>query len=124
MTTSSKTALPHAILGIDQAKYILSRLFRDFDGGLRICLWDGSEVRLGSDHLTFSLTFRSAKAFQELVLSRDPLCLAESYFQGLIDIDGDLYSVLRLRHHLTLLQLSLIEKAELAVKVLRIKPGK
>ena len=110
--------------GIDPAKHILSRLFRDFDGGLCIYLWDGSEVHLGRCHPTFSLTFRSAKAFQELVIARDPLRLAESYFQGLIDIDGDLYSVLRLRHHLTLLQLSLIEKAELAVKVLRIKPGK
>src|SRR3989339_720392 len=107
MPTSTETALPPAMPGIEPAKHILSRLFRDFDGGLRICLWDGSEVHLGRGHPTFSLTFRSAKAFQELVLARDPLRLAESYFQGLIDIDGDLYSVLRLRHHLTLLQLSL-----------------
>ena len=90
MSTSSERALPPASSGIELAKHILSRLFRDFDGGLRICLWDGSEVHLGRDHPAFSLTFRSAKAFQELVLSRNPLCLAESYFQGLIDIDGDL----------------------------------
>ncbi|MGC2459153.1 MAG: cyclopropane-fatty-acyl-phospholipid synthase family protein [Gallionellaceae bacterium] len=108
--------------GISQAKYILNRLFRDFNGGFRICLWDGSEMHLDREPPTFSLTFRSAKAFQELVLSRDPLCLAESYFQGLIDIDGDLYSALRLRHHLTSLQLSLMEKAALMAKVFRIKP--
>ena len=107
--------------GIDPAKHVLSRLFRDFDGGIRIRLWDGSEVHLGRGHPTFSLTFRSAKAFQELVLARDPLRLAESYFQGLIDIDGDFYSALKLRHHLTSLQLTLIEKAELAAKALSIK---
>jgi cyclopropane-fatty-acyl-phospholipid synthase len=124
MTSSSEIALPTAISGIEQAKHILYRLFRDFDGCLRICLWDGSEVHLGRDHPTFSLTFRSAKAFQELILARDPLRLVESYFQGLIDIDGDLYSVLKLRHHLTSLQLSLMEKATLAAKALRIKPGR
>lgn len=124
MTTSTEMALPPAIPGIELAKHILYRLFRDFDGCLRICLWDGSEVHLGRDHPAFSLSFRSSKAFQELILSRDPLRLAESYFQGLIDIDGDLYSALKLRHHLTSLQLSLIEKAELAAKAFRIKSEK
>jgi len=124
MTTSTEMALPPAIPGIELAKHILHRLFRDFDGCLRICLWDGSEVHLGRDHPAFSLSFRSSKAFQELILARDPLRLAESYFQGRIDIDGDLYSALKLRHHLTSLQLSLLEKAELAAKVLRIKSEK
>ena len=124
MTTSTEIALPPAIPGIELAKHILYRLFRDFDGCLRIRLWDGSEVHLGRDHPAFSLSFRSSKAFQELILARDPLRLAESYFQGRIDIDGDLYSALKLRHHLTSLQLSLLEKAELAAKVLRIKSEK
>ncbi|MDA8255392.1 MAG: cyclopropane-fatty-acyl-phospholipid synthase [Betaproteobacteria bacterium] len=124
MTTSTEMALPPTIPGIKLAKHILYRLFRDFDGCLRICLWDGSEVHLGRDHPAFSLSFRSTKAFQDLILSRDPLRLAESYFQGLIDIDGDLYSALKLRHHLTSLQLSLMEKAELAAKAFRIKPEK
>lgn len=124
MTTSTEMALPPAIPGIELAKHILYRLFRDFDGCLRICLWDGSEVHLGRDHPAFSLSFRSSKAFQELILSRDPLRLAESYFHGLIDIDGDLYSALKLRHHLASLQLSLMEKAELAAKAFRIKSEK
>ncbi|MEW5757745.1 MAG: cyclopropane-fatty-acyl-phospholipid synthase family protein [Pseudomonadota bacterium] len=110
--------------GTDPAIQILCRLFRDFDGSIRICLWDGSEVHLGRDCPEFSLIFRSAKAFQELVLSRDPLRLAESYFQGLIDIDGDFYSALHLRHYLTSLQLSLVEKAALAAKAFRIRPDK
>jgi len=124
MTTSTEIALPPAIPGIELAKHILYRLFRDFDGCLRIRLWDGSEVHLGRDHPAFSLSFRSSKAFQELILSRDPLRLAESYFHGLIDIDGDLYSALKLRHHLASLQLSLMEKAELAAKAFRIKSEK
>ena len=124
MSSSNEIALPPAMPGIKSAKHILSRLFRDFDGGLRIYLWDGSEVHVGRDPPAFSLTFRSTKAFQELILSCDPLCLAESYFRGLLDIDGDLYSALKLRHHLTSLQLSLIEKVSLAAKAFRINLGK
>jgi cyclopropane-fatty-acyl-phospholipid synthase len=124
MATSSEMALQPASPSTELAKHILYRLFRNFDGCLRIRLWDGSEVHLGRDHPEFSLSFRSAKAFQDLILSRNPLRLVESYFQGLIDIDGNLYSALKLRHHLTSLQLSLIEKTTLAAKAFRIKPDK
>jgi cyclopropane-fatty-acyl-phospholipid synthase len=108
--------------GIELAKQILPRLFRNFDGSLLICLWDGSEIHLGREQPDFSLIFRSAKAFQDMVLSHHPLRVVESYFQGLIDIDGDLYSVLKLRHYLASLHLSLTEKAMFATKALMIKP--
>jgi len=124
MTTTPEVTMPSAMPNIRRAKHILNRLFRDFDGSLRIYLWDSSVVELGRDEPVFSLCFRSARAFRELVLTRDPLRLAESYFQQLIDIDGDLYSALKLRHHLASLQLSLKEKTELAAKALRIKPEK
>jgi len=124
MTTSTDINLPPALPGIELAKQILYRLFLNFDGSLRICLWDGSAVSLGRDEPEFSLAFRSARAFRELVLARDPLRLVESYFQQLIDIDGDLYSALKLRHHLASLQLSMKEKTELTAKALRIKPDK
>lgn len=124
MTTATKITLPSAMPGIELAQQILSRLFRDFDAGLRICLWDGSEMHLGRARPAFSLCFRSAKVFQEFILTRDPLCLVEAYFQQLIDIDGDLYSALKLRHYLASLQLSLTEKAALVAKAVRIKPDK
>ncbi len=110
--------------GIELAKHILSRLFRNFDGSVRICLWDGSEINLGRDRPEFSLIFRSSKAFQDMVLSHHPLRVVESYFQGLIDIDGDLYSVLKLRHYLAKLHLSMTEKTIFAAKALMIKPDK
>jgi cyclopropane-fatty-acyl-phospholipid synthase len=110
--------------GIESARHILSRLFRNFDGCIRICLWDGSEMQLGRDHPEFSLTFRSAKAFRDMVLSHHPLCVVESYFQGLIDIDGDLYSALKLRHYLATLHLPLVEKVLFATRALMLKPDK
>lgn len=122
MSTSTELAMPPAGHGIESAKDILHRLFRDFEGCLRVCLWDGSVVQLGRDRPAFSLSFRSAKIFQDVVLSRNPLRIVDAYFQGLIDIDGDLYSALKLRDHLTSLQLSLLEKAALSTKAFRIKP--
>ena len=124
MSASTEIASPLIMPSVKLAKHIMDRLFRDFNGSLRVRLWDGSEVHLGRDHPEFLLSFLSAKAFQDIVLSRNPLCLADAYFQGLIDIDGDLYSALKLRHHLTSLQLPLIEKAMLSAQALRIKPDK
>lgn len=124
MPSSTQIVLPPAMPGIELARHILERLFRDFNGSLRICLWDGTEVPLGRDQSDFLLSFRSVKAFQDFVLSRDPLGLAEAYFQGLIDVDGDLYSALKLRHHLTSLRLPLVEKAMLSAQALKIKPDK
>jgi cyclopropane-fatty-acyl-phospholipid synthase len=110
--------------GIESARHILYRLFRNFDGCIRICLWDGSEMQLGSDRPEFSLTFRSATAFRDMLLSHHPLRVVEYYFQGLIDIDGDLYSALKLRHYLATLHLPLMEKAMFATKAMMLKPDK
>lgn len=124
MTNSSEMIVRSAMSGTDLAKHILYRLFRDYDGNIHIRFWDGSEVYLGHGHPEFSLTFRCPKVFQAIVLSRDPLRLAESYFQGLIDVDGDFYTALKLRHHLTSLQLSLLDKAALVAKALRVKSSR
>jgi cyclopropane-fatty-acyl-phospholipid synthase len=81
-------------------------------------------MQLGREHPEFSLTFRSATAFRDMVLSHHPLRVVESYFQGLIDIDGDLYSALKLRHSLATLHLPLMEKVLFATRALMLKPDK
>ena len=59
--------------GIEPAKQIIYRLFRNFDGCFRIRLWDGSEMNAGRGRPEFSLTFRSPRAFQSMVFSPNPL---------------------------------------------------
>ncbi len=108
----------------ESARHILDRLFRDFDGSLRVRLWDGSEIQLGHSQPEFSLTFRSLKAFRDMLLSHHPLHVVDSYFQGLIDIDGDLYSVLKLRPYLASLRLSAAERVTFAAKALMLRPEK
>ena len=123
MTNSSELVKRQAKSGADWAQHILHRLFRGYDANIHVRFWDGSEVFLGHGRPEFSLTFRSSKAFQSLILSRNPLSLAESYFQGLMDVDGDFYSALKIRHHLTSLELSVLDKVALVAKALRVKSG-
>ncbi len=108
---------------VEQARKILRRLFRHFDGSGSIRLWDGSEVGLGNGAPEFALILHTPSAFRDIVLSRNPLRLAELYFQGEIDLEGDLYGAIQIRYHLTGLHLSLAEKVALGAKALAIGSG-
>ena len=123
MANSSEIAVRSAETSADLAKHILHRLFRDYCGNVLVRFWDGSEMRLGQNRPELTLTFHYAKTFRTLILSRNPLHFLESYIHVLVDVEGDLYSVLKLRHHLTSLQLSPLEKVVLAAKTLGVKKG-
>jgi cyclopropane-fatty-acyl-phospholipid synthase len=45
-----------------------------------------------------------------MVLGRDPLRLAEAYFRGEVDIEGDLFAALALKDHLEEMRLSPAER--------------
>ena len=55
--------------GIESARQVLRLLFQDVEGGVRFRLWDGSELKMGSNP-GFTLVFNSAAAFREAALSR------------------------------------------------------
>ena len=54
----------------------------------------------------FALVFRNPEVVCSAVLGRDPLRLAEAYFRGDLDIEGDFFAALELKDHLQALQLS------------------
>jgi len=105
------------------AQDVLRRLFREFDGNFRVRLWDGSEVRLGAGAPEFTLVLHSPSAFRDIALSRDPLRLAELYFYGSIDLEGDLFSAIKIRYHLADLHLPLGEMIALGAKALMVGSG-
>lgn len=78
---------------------------------MAVCLWDGQTAAFGAGASEFTLVFRESRPFRELLLFSDPLCLAEAYFLGKVDIEGDLYAALQLKDYLQSLRLSAIEKA-------------
>jgi len=100
------------------AQQILSYLFSDYLGSFVIHLWNDSKLRIGSDLSEFTLKIKDAGVLRDLILFRDPVRLAEAYFDGAIEVDGDFNAALGLRHYLEDLKLPLGKKLALLMKVL------
>ncbi len=115
--------------GVKQAADLLKRLFRGFDGKLALRLWDGTPLRLGKaahDELqpVFTLMCRTPKVVRSIVLGRDPLRLAEAYFRGDIDIEGDFFQALGLKDHLLAIRLSARDRLSAMFAALRLPTAK
>lgn len=90
---------------------IVQRAFRGYPGNLAVRLWTGGMLTFGSGTPDVTLVIRDPRLLRDLILFRDPLRLAEAYFQGGLDVEGDLYAALGLKDHLQSLSLSAFEKA-------------
>jgi cyclopropane-fatty-acyl-phospholipid synthase len=111
-------------LGSEQAAGLLMRLFRRYPESLTLRLWDNTLIRTGSGagrDSPFTLVFRSPKAVASAVLDRDPLALADAYFCGDLDIEGDFFAALSIKDHLDALQVPRSEKLMAAVTALRLR---
>jgi cyclopropane-fatty-acyl-phospholipid synthase len=120
---------PETILGyrgIEQASDLLTRLFRRYPGNLSLRLWDGTLLDVGAAASSgraspFTLVFRNPQVVWSMVLSRDPLALAEAYFRGDLDIEGDYFGALSLKDHLEVLQLPAGEQLRAVLTALRLR---
>lgn len=102
------------------AERLIRRIFRDYPGAMAVRLWDGRTLGFGEGPPAFTLVFRHPRPFRELIFFRDPLRLAEAYFQDDVDVEGDLYAALKLRDHFRSLDFSLAEKAAFLAAALRL----
>jgi len=89
---------------------IIQRIFQGYPGNIAVQLWDGTTLDFGSGAPDVSLIFHDPHLFRDLILYRDPLRLAEAYFNGGLEIQGDLYKALELKDHLQSLTFSASEK--------------
>ena len=110
----------------DEASDLLKRLFRSFDGSLALRLWNGTTLRLGNaaSHAfdpPFTLVCHHAGFVRSMVLGRDPLRLAEAYFQGDIDVEGDFFAALCLKDHMRSIRLSLRDRLGALLTALRLQ---
>jgi cyclopropane-fatty-acyl-phospholipid synthase len=110
-------------IGASRAKQVVRRVFRDYPGSLAVRLWNGETQEIGEGPPDFTLIFHDARPFRELILFRDPLRLAEAYFQGSVDVEGDLYGALGLKDHLQSLALTVSEKAAFLKAALLLADG-
>jgi cyclopropane-fatty-acyl-phospholipid synthase len=89
---------------------LLQRVFRNFNGALAFRLWSGATLRLGNAAVdapepSFTLICRNPRVIGAMIFGRDRLRLAEAYFQGDLDVEGDFFAALRLKDHLNNLRL-------------------
>ncbi|HEX3602908.1 MAG TPA: cyclopropane-fatty-acyl-phospholipid synthase family protein [Steroidobacteraceae bacterium] len=112
--------------GSHQAAVLLMRLFRRYPERLTLRLWDGTAISAGGGAAPtagspFTLVFRTPEAVWSAVLGRDPLALADAYFRGELDIEGDFFAALSIKDHLHALQMPRAEKLLAAATALRLR---
>lgn len=106
------------------AQRVLSYLFRDYLGSFMIRLWNDKILRIGNDFSAFTLNIKHAGVLRDLILFRDPIRLAEAYFDGSIEVEGDFDAAMGLRYYLEGLKLPFTKKLALAIKVLSLSNDK
>ncbi len=100
------------------AARILRNLFAGYQGNLEIRLWDGTSLRFGQLPACAALVFRDPLPLTRAILARDPLQLVDGHIRGAIDIEGDMYMALEIRHFLSSLKLSWPATAALLINTL------
>ncbi len=106
--------------GVERALRIVKRLFADFKGNLSVRLWNGDMLAFGSRQPDVTLTFHQPSALRELILSPQPLPLAEAYIRGEISVDGDMFQALALKDYFQSLNLALRDRLALLGEALRL----
>jgi cyclopropane-fatty-acyl-phospholipid synthase len=114
-----------AFRGSQQAAELLMRLFRRYPQRVAMRLWDGTSISAGGGasvgESPFTLVFRTPEAVWSAVLGRDPLALADAYFRGELDIEGDFFAALSIKDHLGALRMPRGEKLLAAATALRLR---
>jgi cyclopropane-fatty-acyl-phospholipid synthase len=121
-------AIPYE--GEQLAAELLGKVFAGLPGAIAVRLWRGATFMVGGDahesskgrgEPRFVLVFRNPQAVCGLILGRDPLQLAEAYFRGDMDIEGDLFAALCLKDHLESLQVPWRDRLSSALMALKLR---
>lgn len=111
----------HADSGI--VAHILQLMFENYPGSFLIRLWDDSMLQIGKEAAAFTLALKHVRVPRDLILFRDPVRLAEAYFDGAIEVEGDFNAALGLRYYLENLNLPLRNKLALALRAMSLTAG-
>jgi len=119
-TVEGVRSRPFALDHAEAVGRIFRGLLRGFRGSAAIRIRNGVTHSVGSGRPAFTLVLQDPSVLRKLVFKQDPILLADAYFRGLADFEGDLYAALRLKHHFQSLQLSFRERIALFRDALRL----
>jgi cyclopropane-fatty-acyl-phospholipid synthase len=104
----------------DVALRIVKRLLHGFSGNAALRLWNDRLHLLGAGAPTFTLVLRDPLILRKLITARSPVVLADAYFRGQLDLEGDLYSALGLKTHFESISLPWRDKLSLLLDAWRL----
>jgi cyclopropane-fatty-acyl-phospholipid synthase len=112
--------------GGELAAALLRRMFGRYPGSVNLRLWNGENLTVGAGRtgvapLPFTLVFHDPEVVWSAILNHDPLVLAESFFRGNLEIEGDFFAALSIKDHLDALQMSAGEQIWAAIMAWRLK---
>lgn len=121
MTIETPASLPHAADSAAQetAVRIIDTLMRGYPGAMAFRLWNGTRHALGSAP-SLTLVVRHPSVLRQLVLRPSPVQLADAYFSGLLDFEGDLFEALTLKEHFERLALGWRDKVALVMRAMQL----
>ena len=102
MVDALNSLAKHSIKTAETAAAILRLLFSNCDTCISVRLWTGATFLIGNTqqkHLiqAFTLIIHQPNIIRLMVLGNSPMLLAESYFNGDIDIEGDFFTAIKLK---------------------------
>ena len=106
------------------AQQILLKIFKAYPDIFTFKLWDNREFLIGKGISKFTIAIQSPTVLKDIVLFQDPIKLAEAYFEGLVEVDGDFNAAMHLRYYLENLKLSFNEKLLLISRAIKISHSK
>ncbi len=112
--------MPDGDARTEAARSILERVFQNAPFSLAARLWDGTQVLLGSERTAFTIVFRSPEAFRRLVLRPNTMQFAEAYVTGGFDIEGDLFTAIRMANRIEALRLGLRDRIAILLALLKL----
>ncbi|MCX7279763.1 MAG: cyclopropane-fatty-acyl-phospholipid synthase [Burkholderiales bacterium] len=104
----------------DLAIRIFERLLHGFEGKASLRLWNDRLHTLGVEASAFTLVLRDPALLRKLITAKSPVLLADAYFRGQVDVEGDLYSALALKGHFEALALPWRDKLSLLLEARRL----
>ncbi|WP_367850233.1 class I SAM-dependent methyltransferase [Rhodoferax sp. WC2427] len=118
--TPSRAAKTGIAAHCDLAIRILERLLRGYSGNVSLRLWDDRLHELGMEASAFTLVLRDPSLLRRIIAAPSPVLLADAYFRGELDVEGDLYSALALKAHFESLVLPWRDKISLLLDAWRL----
>ena len=96
---------------------ILRDVFGGLDHGLSFRLWDGTTLSVGREALAIEVTFPSLDAFKRVMLNPSADAFAEAYCDSVIDVEGDLFEVMKVADSMETVELGTIQKFKIALRI-------